>query len=173
MVQTWHQDLASLRMSKPLSESEILSVNLLAYVSGESLGYRSISTASMLEWLRNLLSHHSQGSSTERWSRNILRVVTVRGYCILRGSLTSLFIFLWFSGVGRATHDVVNLLKSFDLLLELNLPPLAPSAWWLTAMTPELTVYQLVKTLVKKAVPLTGVWQIWRNTIIRSECSTH
>ena len=39
-------------------------------VRGESPGCRLISTASMLEWLRNLLPHHSQGSSTERWSRN-------------------------------------------------------------------------------------------------------
>jgi len=39
---------------------------------GESPGCRLISTASMLEWLRKLIPHHSQGSSTERWSRNTL-----------------------------------------------------------------------------------------------------
>ena len=41
------------------------------------------------------------------------------------------------------THDVVsreiNLWKSFDLLLGLNLWPLTPSAWCLTARPPELT----------------------------------
>jgi len=37
-------------------------------VQGESPGCRLISTASMLEWLKNFLPHHSQGSSTERWS---------------------------------------------------------------------------------------------------------
>ena len=50
-------------------------------------------TASMLEWLRNLLPHHSQGSSTERWSRNTLRVVTARVFYVLMGSLSSPFIF--------------------------------------------------------------------------------
>jgi len=55
-------------------------------VRGESPGCRLISTASMLEWLRNLLPHHSQGSSTERWSRNTVRVVTARVF------LTSPFI---------------------------------------------------------------------------------
>jgi len=46
-------------------------------VRGESLGCRLFGTASMLvEWLRNLLPHHSQGNSTERCSRNNLRVVT-------------------------------------------------------------------------------------------------
>jgi len=48
-------------------------------VRGESPGCRLISTASMLEWLRN--SHHSHGSSTERWSRNTLRVVTASVLC--------------------------------------------------------------------------------------------
>ena len=61
-------------------------------VRGESPGCRLISTASMLEWLRNLLPHHSQGSSTERWSRNTLRVVTARVFYVLRGFLTSPFI---------------------------------------------------------------------------------
>ena len=46
-------------------------------VRGESPGCRLFDTASMLEWLRNGLPHHSQGSSMERWSRNTLRVVTV------------------------------------------------------------------------------------------------
>ena len=40
-----------------------------------------------------LLPHHSQGSSTERWSRNTLRVVTARVFYVLRGVLTSPFIF--------------------------------------------------------------------------------
>ena len=61
-------------------------------IRGESPGCRLISTASMLEWLRNLLPHHSQGSSTEKWSRNILRVVTARVFYVLRGFLTSPFI---------------------------------------------------------------------------------
>jgi len=30
----------------------------------------------MFEWLRNILPHHSQGSSMERWSWNTVRVVT-------------------------------------------------------------------------------------------------
>ena len=60
---------------------------------GGSSGCHLFSTASMLEWLRNLLPHHSQGSSMERWSRKTLRVVTARVFYVLRGSLTSPFIF--------------------------------------------------------------------------------
>jgi len=52
-------------------------------VRGESPGCRLISTASMFEWLRNLLPHHSQGSSAERWSRNTLRVVTAGVFYVL------------------------------------------------------------------------------------------
>ena len=52
-------------------------------VRGESPGCRLFGTASMLEWLRNLLPHHSQGSSTERWSRNTPRVVTARVFYVL------------------------------------------------------------------------------------------
>jgi len=37
---------------------------------GESPGCRLFGTASMFKWLRNLFTNHSQGSSTERWSRN-------------------------------------------------------------------------------------------------------
>jgi len=37
----------------------------------------------------NLLPYHSQGSSTERWSQNTLRVVTTRVFYVLRGFLTS------------------------------------------------------------------------------------
>ena len=70
------------------------------FFRGESTGCRLISTASILEWLRNLLLHPSQGSSTERWSRNTLRVVTARVFYVLRGSLTSPFIFNKFSGDG-------------------------------------------------------------------------
>ena len=41
-----------------------------------------------------LFPHHSQGSSTERSpSRNTLRMVTVRVFYVIRGSLTSPFIF--------------------------------------------------------------------------------
>ena len=61
-------------------------------VRGESPGCRLISTASMFEWLRNLLPNHSQGSSTERWSRNTPRVVTARVFYVLMGFLTSPFI---------------------------------------------------------------------------------
>ena len=43
-----------------------------------------LGTASTLEWLRNLLPHHSQGSSTERWSRNTLRVVIARAFYVLK-----------------------------------------------------------------------------------------
>jgi len=46
----------------------------------------------MLEWLRNLLPHHTQGSSTERWSQNTLRMVTARVFYVLRGFLPSPFI---------------------------------------------------------------------------------
>jgi len=52
-------------------------------VRGESSGCRLFGTASIFEWLRNLLPHHSQGSSTERWSRNTLRVVTARVFYVL------------------------------------------------------------------------------------------
>jgi len=67
----------------------------------------------MLEWLRNLLPHHSQGSNRERWS--------------LRGSLTSpLFLiiqWIWQRHLTwSSTQDVVsreiNLWKSFDFLFE-------------------------------------------------------
>ena len=61
-----------------------LNTSVCFVVRGESPGCRLISTASMLEWLRNLLHHHSQGSSMERWSRNTLRVVTARVFYILR-----------------------------------------------------------------------------------------
>jgi len=60
-------------------------------VQGESPGCRLFSTASMLEWLRNLLPHHSQGSSMERCNRNTLRVVLPVFY-ILRRFLMSPFI---------------------------------------------------------------------------------
>ena len=56
-------------------------------VQGESPGCRVFGTASMLEWLRYLLPHHSQGSSTERWSRSTLRVVTAGVFYVLRGVL--------------------------------------------------------------------------------------
>ena len=42
--------------------------------------------------VENLLPHHSQGSGTERWSRNTLRVLTARVFYVLRGFLTSPFI---------------------------------------------------------------------------------
>jgi len=60
------------------------------------------------------------GSSTERWSRNTLRVVTARVFYVLRGFLTSPFI-------------LNNSLRGS------NLRPLAPSAECLTARPPELT----------------------------------
>ena len=79
-----------------------------------------------------LLSHHSQGSSTERWSWNTLRVVTARVLYILRASLMPPNLFLiiqwrrprylrWSS-----THDVVS--REINLLLGSNLWPVAPSA---------------------------------------------
>jgi len=132
-------------------------------VRRESPGCRLISTASMLEWLRNLLPHHSQGSSTERWSRHTLRVVTARVFYVFGGSLTSpLFLIIQWRQqhhlTWSATHEVVsreinpwksfNLLlgsnlwplASFNLLLGSNLWPLAPSAECLTARPPELTL---------------------------------
>jgi len=58
-------------------------------VRGESPGCRLFGTASMLEWLRNsLFPQHPQGSSTERWSRNTLRMVTARVFYVIRGTLT-------------------------------------------------------------------------------------
>jgi len=39
--------------------------------------------------VEKLLPHHSQGTSTERWDRNTLRVVTARVFYVLRGFLTS------------------------------------------------------------------------------------
>ena len=56
-------------------------------------GYRLFGTASMFGWLRNYLPHHSQGSSTERWSRNTLRMVTATVFYVTRGPLTSPLIF--------------------------------------------------------------------------------
>ena len=96
-----------------------------------------------LEWLRNLLPHHSQGSSTERWSRNSLRVVTTRMVYVLRGFLTSPFILNNSVETAAPFNDVVsreiNPWKSFDRLRGSNLRPLAPSAGCLTARPPELT----------------------------------
>ena len=66
--------------------------DVVSYFRGESSGCRLFSTASTLEWLRKLLPHHSQGSSTERCSRNTPRVVIARVFYVLRGSLTSPFI---------------------------------------------------------------------------------
>ena len=43
--------------------------------------------------VEKLLPHHSQGSSTERWSRNTLRVVTARVFYVLKGFLTSPLYF--------------------------------------------------------------------------------
>ena len=60
---------------------------------GQPPGCHLFGTASMLEWLRKLLSHHSQGSSMERWSRNTPRVVTAKVFYTFGGSLTSPFIF--------------------------------------------------------------------------------
>ena len=51
--------------------------------------------------------HHSQGSSTERWSRNTLTVVTAKVFYVLGGSLTSPFIFNN-SGETAASFNVVN-----------------------------------------------------------------
>ena len=61
-------------------------------VRGESPDCRLFGTASMLDWLRNHLPHHSHGGSTERWSRNTLRVVTARVFYVISGFLTSPFI---------------------------------------------------------------------------------
>ena len=111
---------------------------------GESPGCCLFSKASMLEWLRNFLPHHSQGSSTERWSRNTPRVVTAILFYILRGSLMSPFIlkesvetaapFI----TGSSTNDVVsreiNLWKGFDLLLGSNL-------WLLACLLATCTLY--------------------------------
>jgi len=103
-----------------LLHSLIARVGLVGLVvRGESPGCRLISTASMWEWLRNLLPHHSQESSTERWSRNTLRVVTAS---VLRPQ--GIFnIFQWRRQrhlTWSATHDVVsreiNPWKGFDLL---------------------------------------------------------
>ena len=73
-----------LSTGSPLKWLKSVHQNLGFVVRGESPGCRLISTASMLEWLRNLLPHHSQGSSTGRWSRNTPRVVTARVFYILR-----------------------------------------------------------------------------------------
>ena len=94
-------------------------------VRGESPGCRLFSTASMLEWLRNLLPHHSQGNSTERWNRNTLRVITARVFYVIREFLTSPFILnnsvetaAPFNVVShpRCSEPRINLWKSFDLL---------------------------------------------------------
>ena len=93
-----------------------------------STGCRLFGTASML-------------SSTERWSRNTLRVVTARVFYVLRVFLTSPFILnnslemaTPFNVVSHPRCCVtreINLCKSFDLLQGSNLWPLAPSAGWL------------------------------------------
>ena len=71
----------------------LYAVLLLGFVvRGESAGCRLFGTASMLEWLRKCLPHHSQRSSMERWSQNTLRVVTARVFYVLRGFLTFPFI---------------------------------------------------------------------------------
>jgi len=55
------------------------------FFRGESPDCRLFSTVSMWEWLRKLLPHHSQGSSTERWIRNTLGLVTARVFYVLGG----------------------------------------------------------------------------------------
>ena len=121
-------------------------------VRGDSPGCRLISTASMFEWLRNLLPHHSQGSSREKMESKYPE----GGHCqsVLRprgggGYLTSPFILNNSVETAApfnvsATHDVVsreiNPWKSFDLLRGSNLRPLAPSAGCLTTRPPELTI---------------------------------
>jgi len=125
--------------------SRIWEYNYGFVVRGESPGCRLISTASMLEWLINLLPHHSQGSSTERWSRNTLRVVTAIVFYVLWGVLTSPFI-LNNSVETAAPFNVVTHPRCseprnyFDLLRGSNLWPLVPSAGCLTARPPELTI---------------------------------
>ena len=93
---------------------------------GESPGCRLFSTASILEWLRNHLSHHSKRTNTERWSRNTLRVVNARVFYVFRGVFNFplyLFLIQWRRQrhlTWSVTHDVVsrenNLWKSFDHL---------------------------------------------------------
>ena len=79
---------------------------------------------------KSLLPHHSHGSSTERWSRNSLRVVIARVFDDLNGYLTSpLFLIIQWRRrchlTWSSTHAVMSreiyLWKSFDLLLGSNL----------------------------------------------------
>ena len=58
----------------------------------ESTGCRLFGTAFILKWLRNLLHHQSQGRSTERSSRNTLRVVNARVFIRLQGFLAEKLI---------------------------------------------------------------------------------
>ena len=44
-------------------------------------------------WVEKRLPHHSQGSRTERWSRNTMKVVTARVFYVLRVFLNVPFIF--------------------------------------------------------------------------------
>ena len=80
---------------KLVSQSVFNSLKPCFVFRGESPGCRLFSTASVFEWLINLLPHHSQGSNTEIWSQNTLRVVTVRVFYVLGGSLTTpLFLII-------------------------------------------------------------------------------
>jgi len=96
----------------------------------------------MFEWLRNLLPHHSQGSSMERWSQSVLRP---------QGFWTPPFILNNSVETAAPFHDIVsreiNLWKSFDLLWGSNPWPLAPSAGCLTARPPELTDNQYLMVM--------------------------
>ena len=96
-----------------------------------------------------LFSHHSQGSSTERWSWITLRVVTARMFYVLMWSLTSPFIQwrLQRHSTWSTTHDVVsqeiNPWKSFDYFMRSNLWPLPQIAKCFTTRPSELN-YQLI-----------------------------
>ena len=105
-------------------------------VRGESPGCCLFSTASMLEWLRNLLPTTHRGAVQKDgveipWGWSLPEC-----FYILRGQRPPLFLIIqsrWQCHLTwSATHDVVsreiNLWKSFDLLLGLNLWPLAPTA---------------------------------------------
>ena len=66
-----HPKQAKIVLSARLFTTSIHVLTSVCFVvRGESPGCRLFGTASMLDWLRKVLPHHSQGSTTERWSRN-------------------------------------------------------------------------------------------------------
>ena len=96
-----HPKQAKIVLSARLFTTSIHVLTSVCFVvRGESPGCRLFGTASMLEWLRKVLPHHSQGSTAKRWSRNT-SVLRPRFFWIMQWRRQR--HLTW-----AATHDVEN-----------------------------------------------------------------